>query len=322
MQLTAAEFNSAHGKNLNEYTDLASKQALEQAYYKKIFDVSMTSEWTTSYSSSEWVGRAELLSEDGAYPLAGLQNGWKVTYDTETYGLNIAVSREVLIKSKDNTEILMTAIKRLTDGALASCFLSIEETVSKMLDYTNATSSSYEVQSPDGQPIISSSHSWKSGLTFDNDLGTSAISIAHAKTVEAYGGSFKDGQGKAMPLRFNTIVVKLWGTASQQAKALYASKDAQGSYQVSSIGDINIYSGSVNIIETPYIASGNDYMYIADTTRSLQGNPAFVDIFKAPGSTSWFIEDDSTHGWTQWFDVSFKYGLKSVPFNLLGGKVA
>lgn len=320
--LTAQEFNTAFSKDINEYIDNGSKLAIEKSFYNRIFDVSDTNERTSSYTSSEGVGAAEWLEEWETFKNSDLQKGYKVTYDTKQLAHNITLSYTVRLKSKDNTETLLTSTKRLVNGALISVHREIESAVTGMLDYDNASSASYAIQAPDSKPILSATHTWKSGLTFDNDLGTSAISIAHRKIVEAYAGSFTDGQGKEMPLDFNMIVVKKGGTAEQQALALYASKDAQGQYQVTTLSNINIYAGIVTIVATPYMSSGNDYMYFADTMGSGQENPFFVEFFKRPSATSDFIENESTHAWTKGFDSAVKYGIKNIPFNVLWGKVA
>jgi hypothetical protein len=124
-----------------------------------------------------------------------------------------------------------------------------------------------------------------------------------------------------MPLKFNKIFVKTGGAASKQAKAVYASKNAQGQYQVTTLGDINIYSGDVEIVEIPRLASGNDYVYTADSDSLNIENPLFCEFIQRPMAEGTFKENDNLT-WEMPVSASFKYGVKNLPFNMLFGKVA
>jgi len=197
----------------------------------------------------------------------------------------------------------------------------LENECRELLDYANGSSSSYKIISPDLAALYDT-HTWKStSETFSNDLGTDAIDVDHAADVAEYAGAFTDSHGVPMPLNFTKIFVKKGGDASKQAKAVYASKNAQGQYTVTDLDDMNIYSGSVQVIETPRMSSGNDYFYISDMSGLNLENPLFVEFIQRPMSEGTFKENDNLTREMP-YSSSFKYGIKNLPFNILGGKIA
>jgi hypothetical protein len=184
---------------------------------------------------------------------------------------------------KDSTERIAEYANDQKRSVVRMMATFLEKNMCGVLDYANATSPNYEILSPDLLPIASTSHAWKStGATFSNDLGVSPISIPHAGIVDAYAGAFTDAQGTPMPLTFSRIFVKKGGAAAKLAKAVYAAKNAQGQYKVDTIGDINQYEGMVQVIETPFMKSTNDYVYVADTNAIGMANPLFCEFIKRP----------------------------------------
>jgi len=154
----------------------------------------------------------------------------------------MSISKKARLKVKDDTEAIMKIANSQKKSALATMHSFLEKQTWALFDYANATNLAYSVLAPDGLPLLSATHAWNStGGTFDNDLGTTAISLTSAAAIKAYGGAFTDANGNAMPLRFNKIYVKTGGLASKQALSVYAAKNAQGQYQTTNLVDINIY---------------------------------------------------------------------------------
>ncbi len=318
MVLTVQEFNTTFSKNIKEMFDNQSREAVKNSAFSMVYDVSDTSEYTASYTSTEGVDLPAYFDEGEPLKASSIGKGYKVTYDSAEFGHIMAITKKARLKVGDNTESIAKIADKQKNSAIVAMKTFIEKETWALLDYANGSSSSYKILSPDLQPLYAAAHVWNStGTTFDNDLGTSAISVAHAKAVETYAGAFVDSHGVTMPLVFNKIYVKTGGAASQQAKAIYASKNAQGQYQVTDLANMNIYAGSVQVIETPWMTSGNDYFYTADLSGMNIENPLFVEFVQRPESEGVFKENNNLTREMP-YSCSFKYGIKNLPTNILG----
>lgn len=322
MAMTIAEFNSLFAKDITETAANESQEAIMNSTFNKLYDVSDTNEYTTSYTTTEGTELPSWTDEGEVVNKTKLAKGYKVSYESREFTQSIAVTYKARLKMKDDTERIAEYANTQKRSVIMNMAAFLEKNLCGILNYANATSSTYEILSPDLQPIASASHAWKStGATFDNDLGLSAISIAHAQTVQEYAGAFTDANGLPMGLNFTKIFVKKGSAAAKQAKAVYASKNAQGQYTVANIADMNIYEGEVQVIETRWMTSGNDYVYVADTDMLGVANPLFCEFIKRPGLEGEFTSDTNLD-FTSVFTGSVKYGLKNLPFNLLYGKIA
>jgi len=214
---------------------------------------------------------------------SSIGKGYKVTYDSAEFGHIMAITKKARLKVGDSSEKIAEIANKQKNSAIIAMNTFLEKEMWSLLNYTNATNASYKILAPDLKPLISTTHTWNSTkTTFDNNLSTSAISVAHAAAVVAKGAAFVDSHGTPMPLDFNTIYVKEGGAASKQALQVYASRNAQGQYQVTDLANINIYSGTVSVVEVPWMTSGNDYFYVADSEMLGLENPLFVEFIQRP----------------------------------------
>jgi hypothetical protein len=322
MVLTVAEFNTEFSKNIKEMFDNQSREAMKNAAYSLVYDVSDTSEYTASYTSTEGGDLPAYFDEGEPLKNSSIGKGYKVTYDSAEFGHKMAITKKARLKVGDNTESIAKIADKQKNTLILQMKNFIELETRALLDYANGSNAAYKILAPDLKPLYSGTHTWKStGTTFDNDLGTDAIDLAHAADIKTYAGAFTDSHGIPMPLNFDRIFVKLGGAASKQAKAIYASTTAQGQYQVTDLGNINIYAGDVKVIEVPRMSSGNDYFYMADTSMLNVDNPLFVEFVQRPMAEGTFKENDNLT-WEMPASCSFKFGIKNLPFNIIGGKVA
>lgn len=322
MVLTVAEFNTEFSKNIKEMFDNQSREAVKNSAFSLVYDVSDTSEYTASYTSTEGVDLPAYFDEGEPLKNSSIGKGYKVTYDSAEFGHKMAITKKARLKVGDNTESIARIADKQKNSAIIAMKTFIEKECRALLDYANGSNAAYKILSPDLKPLYSATHTWKStGNTFDNDLGTDVIDLAHAADIKTYAGAFTDSHGVPMPLTFNKIFVKTGGAAAKQAKSIYASKNAQGQYQVTDLANINIYAGDVQVIEIPRMTSGNDYFYMADTSALNIDNPLFVEFVQRPMSEGTFKENDNLT-WEMLYSGSFKYGIKNLPFNIIGGKVA
>jgi hypothetical protein len=321
MALTIQEFNSAFAKTFKEYFDNQSMEAVRNSAFTRIYDVSDTTEYTTSYISTEGSDQPEYFDEGNPLKRSQIGKGYRVTYSKAEFGKIMSITKKARLKVPDTTEAIAEIANSQKTSALVTMNSFLERETWSLLSHANGSNGSYKILAPDGVALYGT-HTWNStGGTFNNNLGTAAINLALAQAVEAYGGAFTDANGDAMPLNFNRIFVKTGGAASRQAKSVYAAMNAQGQYQVATLGDINIYQGSVQVIEIPWMTSGNDYVYVADTMALGIENPLFVEFIQRPMAEGTFKESDNL-SWDMPYSASFAYGIKNLPINILGGKIA
>ena len=322
MTLTVGVFNTEFSKDIKEMFDNQSREAVKNSSFGMIYDVSDTSEYTASYTSTEWVDLPAYFDEGEPLKDSDIGKGYKVTYDSAEFGHVMAITKKARLKVGDKTESIAAIANKQKNSAIIAMKTFLEKECWALLDYTNGSNATYKILAPDLQPLYADAHVWNStGTTFDNNLGTDAIDLNHAQDVVSYGAAFVDSHATPMPLDFNKIFVKKGWAAARQAKAVYASKNAQGQYQVTDIADINIYAWAVQVIETPRMTSGNDYVYTADTMALNLDNPLFVEFVQRPESEGTFKENKNLT-WEMPYSASFKYGIKNMPFNVLGWKIA
>lgn len=321
MALTVGEFNSLFSKNIKESFHNQSMEAEKNSAYAQFFDVSDTTEYTSSYTSTEGVELPTYFDEGEVLGDTKIWKGYKVSYSAREFGKFISITKRSRLEARDSTESIAKIAQKQKKSMLIAMKTFLEKEMAGVMDYANASSASYKILSPDLAPIAGT-HTWQStGTTFSNALGTLDLSLTNLATIDAYAGSFVDSQGIPMPLTFNKIFVKKGGAASKKAKTLFASKNAQGQYTVAALTDINIYEGMVTVIETPWMASGNDYVFVASTQDLGLENPFFCEFIERPTVGETFTEQKNLTRETP-VTASFKFGLKNLPINALYGKIA
>jgi hypothetical protein len=216
----------------------------------RIFQVDDSTEYTSSYISTEGIDLPKYLSESENAPISDIGKGYKTTFESAEFGHAIIITAKERIKNKDNTEKLLQITQAKKNGLLYAMHTFLEQQTHRL--FTEAFASSTFL-APDGFPMISATHTWNStGKTFSNLLPGAGLDLAMFDYVGKVAGSFEDSKGSRMPLKFNTVVVQSGSTAFKQARRLFGyESDAQ--YRPTSIGGINIYQGAVNIIETPWM---------------------------------------------------------------------
>jgi hypothetical protein len=322
MALSIQEFNSAFAKSVKQYFDNQSWESVMNSAYAMIYDVSDTTEYDTSYISTEGSDLPQYFDEAEPLVRSTIGKGHRVAYSKAEFGKIMSITKKARLKVPDTTEAILKIANSQKDSAIISMNNFLERQMWALLDYANGSNAAYSILAPDGFALYSDTHTWNStNATFDNNLGTAALTLATAAAVEAYGGAFVDANGNAMPQNFNKIFVKKGGTASRQAKTLYSNTNAQGQYETTTLGDINIYAGSVQVIEIPWMSSGNDYVFVADAEVNGVDNPLFCEFVQRPMAEEVFKENDNLNR-DMPYSASFAFGIKNMPFNILGGKVA
>lgn len=188
MALSIQVFNSTFAKAFKQYFDNQSMEAVRNSAFNMIYDVSDTNEYDTSYISTEGSDDPDYFDESEPLKRSDLGKGYKISYSKREFGKIMSITKKARIKVKDDTEAIMKIANSQKASALATMNSFLEKQTWALLDYANASNASYSILAPDGKPLLSATHTWNStGTTFDNDLGTTAISLTLAAAVKAYG---------------------------------------------------------------------------------------------------------------------------------------
>lgn len=314
--LTIDKFNQLFTKDLTDTMDNAAYDPALFAIVNRIFDVADTTEYTESFHSTEGFEGTTYLDENQNLNNGNLDKGYRVSIESREFGHYIDVSKKARVQARDNTLAISEIIAKQKKHALYDLnnFVTVESM--KML---NEAFGSTTIKAPDGQNIISATHLWKDGSqAFDNLLAPVAISATQVDDVLKRNGSLVDSKGKPMPSIMNKIIVKKGGKASVEARKLFGLYGSQ--YSPTVIGDINIYMGEFDIIETPYITSDTAYFFMGDMMNG-DDNPLFVNFMERPkiqGPAR--VTDNLSYRWD--YAGSFKYGVRNLPFNILGSQGA
>jgi hypothetical protein len=314
--LTVAEFNTTFSKSIRNSFFLQSMEAIENSAAARWMDISDTTEYTESYTSTEAVDLPSYLNEGQVLPTVDLGKGYKATFDSAEVGSKIKYTYKARLKAKDSTETLLKDINDLKNGAIYGLYTFFEQQTHRLLNEAFVTTN---FAAPDGKALCANDHTRNStGTTFDNLLAASALDVSVVDTVEKTGGAFVDAQGQPMSQMFNKIIVKKGGKAAQAAKRIfgYASKDQ---FRPTSIGSLNIYEGAYTIIETPWITSNTAYFFMSDAEMSNLKNPLFAHFMERPKIQGDMEDDDALNRFMK-YAYSFKFGIRNLPFNVLGSE--
>ncbi len=287
-------------KGISElFKNSATNKILE---YKNvpIFSMKTTSELSEIFTSTEGMSGVKKLAESETPPSLSVGQGASTTLVSETYGGAIEVTRKMMLQAKDDTLKVREIVSGLASDLLLANNMNFLSVIYGMLNdaFTGAT-----YLTPEATPVaLCTTHTWGSGTTFSN-AGTAALSQTAWDAVVKQGGAFVDANGKYMPQTYDTIVVKLGSTASTMAKKQISP---------AAVSDVNIYQGTVRIIETPGITSDTAWFALNTKFKS----PLYVGITNMPYLDE-PIKQKNGSVWTNCFG-DFKAGIKNMPFNIYG----
>ena len=314
--LTIDKFNQLFTKDLTGTMDNAAYDPALFAILNKIFDVSDTTEYTESFHSTEGFDGTTYLDENQNLNSGDLDKGFRTSFESREFGVYIDVSKQARVQARDNTLAIAEIIAKQKKHALYDLNNFVTFEGMKML---NEAFGSTTIKAPDGQDIISATHTRKDGSqAFDNLLPSVAFSSTVVDEVLKRNGAMVDSKGKPMPSMMNKIIVKKGGKASIEARKLFGMYGSQ--YSPVTIGGINIYMGEFDIIETPYLTSDTAYFFMGDMMNGDE-NPLFVNFMERPkiqGPAR--VTDNLSYRWD--YAGSFKYGCRNLPFNIIGSQGA
>lgn len=273
MSTTIADYTNQAVKGLKTVFPLAFEKNLEQ--YKNIPFIKFynTSEWAEIFGSTEGIGAVTDLAEEEVPSVMSADEGYNITLSPTRFGGAIVITQDTMVRAGDDTtkidNYLMTQrnllLKSATNKVLNDAFYA----------YNHAFDTGSTVNAPDALELCAT-HTYNGGGSFTNET-TGALSETTIDTAWEYAGAFVDptDSTKPMPLNWTAIMVKKGSAAAKTARQLFAS----GISPVA-VGDVNIYEGSLKVVETPYISTTNKlYWFLID--ESIE-TPVVYGIVKTP----------------------------------------
>jgi len=291
-------------KGIKKSFDNAASLKIKEYMDSRLFNFENVSEVSEIFTSTEGMTGAKELSQLETPPSLRLEDGYSVTLTEKRFGGAIVLPEATYRRDGNDTTLKVNLfLQRQRNQLLVSNVNLFLTNIHKM--YNEAFSSTSEFLAPDGVELCGA-HTWKSGATFDNGV-TAVFSESAVDSAMEFGGAFTDAAGVPMPVNYDTIVVKKGSATARNAKKLFA-------FNISpvAVNDINIYEGTMRVIETPYITYANRLnWFLIDSSKEI---PMYVGIGEMPTLRAPIIENNEairTNCTGFW-----KQGVNNMPYNV------
>jgi len=83
------------------------------------------------------------------------------------------------------------------------------------------------------------------------------------------------------------------------------------------LGNINIYSGKYEVIESPYLTSDTAYFFLADAEMMGIENPLFINFVQRPQIEGDFVQLKNLNREAS-VAASWKFGIRNLPVTVYG----
>lgn len=254
--MTPQEFALQAVKGIKLSFDNGMGGKIDQYMDNRIFDLYQTDEVFEIFTSTEGMTGAKKLARRETPPVLKLEDGYSVQIQENSFGGAIEVPFEDYKRWQSDSSLKVDAyLMRERDALMRTNTQLFLEEVFIFLNYAFATT---YYAAPDAAALIGT-HTWKTpgASTFSNSA-TKALGQSAIEDLEEYGGRFQLADGKALPLNFDTIIVKTGSANEREAIKLFA-KDIKPT----AVADINIYQGTKTIVSTPHISYTNRNYWFA-----------------------------------------------------------
>ena len=298
-------YSNQDTKGLKESFDNMTPISMMAYSSLPVFSIESTDQFSEIFASTENISGTRATAEHETPDVNSLEDGYKVTLTNVRYTNAIEVTSTDKEKFRDGSVKVDTYLMRQSSALLRDIQNFF---VQQMHDlYNNGFVTTYDA-APDTAALFGS-HSWNTaGSTAWDNSATAALTSSSVDTAAAFGGAFKDGSGKPMPQSYDTIFVKLGGSASREAKKLFAENISP-----TAVNDVNIYQGEYRIVESPYITSSTAW-FMMDTKQ--YPSAVYAGISKYPTMAAPLEQNNMADR----FNVEgfWKKGINNLPFNLYG----
>lgn len=294
-------------KGIKKSFDNALQNKLQQYMNQRFIKFYDTSEIEEIYTSTEGLDGTKELAQTETPPSLVLDDGYSVTIREKRFGGGIVVPEATYRRdAKDSTwkvdQFLMRQRNQLLLDNVRLMLTRAHLMVNEAFDSTSV------YLAPDAVEVCGA-HTWSSGGTFTNKV-TDSLDIDAIDAMQEYAGAFTDPAGKEMPLDFTHIVVKKGSAASREALRLFAKEISPVA-----VNDINIYEGSMTVVETPFVTYANRATWFG-FDLSVYESPLAVGIGEYPTlrdpikESNEAIRSNCTGFWKQ--------GVINMPFQVYG----
>jgi len=306
---TIADYTNLAIKGLQEPFKLAVQSRLEQYKEQEFIKFYNTNEYAEIFSSLEGLSGARKLGEVETPDTVSLEEGYNKTLTADRAGLGMIVSQTTMVRAGDDTTKIDAYLMEQRDQLLKDVTnLMLTDAFAPYNEAFDTTSPLYPA--PDGISLCGT-HTYNGGGTFTNAVA-STFSETAIDTAWVYAGAFTDQGGKPMPLNWTSILVKKGSAVSKAAKQLFAN-----GITPTAVNDVNIYEGSLRVVETPYLtAASAAYWFLIDS--NIMATPVVLGVVKTPTFEDPItLENQSIRSNVIGY---WKNGIVKLPINIYGGK--
>jgi len=174
--------------------------------------------------------------------------------------------------------------------------------------------------SPDSEILYSAAHKFTDDLptvTFDNLLAAAVPTVDVLDNLQERAGAFVDPGGIPMSLNPQKLVVKRGGKAFREFKKIIMPERYQPALLSGTNDGVNIYEGEYTMVETPYIATSNEYHFMENYEMSTLRNPLYLGFHDRPTiHSSKEYTDTMTH--ITGFVTYYKRAVVNIPIGMYG----
>lgn len=307
-------------KCARELVQFYSDEAQKNMVINKIARVEDSNEREEIYVSTEEYTVPDIVAEGGTVPFNNYGPGYRTQVLPVKLANRIAITVEMMMKKKDQTEPIAKIIDAQARSLVAQHYAVVTQ---KVADFYNFGFTNTYAVAPDLEPLFSANHTFANGQVFSNLLPAVAPSLAVLEDVEAKAGAFVGPNGLPMPFTVNTIYVKKGGSASVEFRKILWYNNGQ--YRPTVIGNVNIRQGAnYKIIELPFITSSTAYFFASDFEEIGENtqHPIICHFTQRPDVLEDFTRDQATLSMQTAVMTIFKTAIVNLPVGLYGSQGA
>lgn len=322
MEISVAKYE-ALTKDLQSIWDKtkSANAKRKEAAIRELFGTVSTDRRNHTHQLLDNQGQVDLIGDGEEYPETSMGEGFQKTFTMIKIGEAVVVTEEII--EDDLYNKIYSQVKNITNVIYSSMYNYMAGFLN------NAWSTSFtatffkkkptiDSSAPDGQPLISASHSVKSvnGYTASNAMTTPTggnnpeLNFENLEYNYFKGLEFLDSDGGLAPKDFIKLVV--WPSQAGLAERLIYSDKVIGGND----NDINTMKNRLKILVIPQLQGKKWFLSTEDVTESLKlfmrVNPTMIAPLSPKG-------DDKTGNLRWRFRARFQAGLGD-PLYIFGSK--
>jgi len=304
--MATAEFVNQAQKGIKKSFDTGAMNDVNKYLNLPFLNVQTNDEWASIFTTTEGFSGAKKLTEHEAPPVNSLGDGYSITTTKNRYGVGYEITEDDMQKMGDSSTKVDLFLTRKRNRALRNVQLLFSTEVYKFFNYAFATT---YYAAPDDAALCAT-HTWNTTETFANN-GTAAFDEDALKDALEAISQITDPDGEEMQVNPNAILVRKNSPAEWAARALLAENITP-----TSVGDVNVFQGSMTIYAVPGITYANQNYWFVMDTRQVDENPLYVGVGKYPALTEPKIQNNEailqniTGYWMQ--------GIVNMPYMIYG----